>query len=188
VIYREIVPTVVIVRMGESGPGHIGSWRVICIVLCVSDNQKTISLRTNMPNIETISGHVASDAPNPSPPPEPALELVSVDTASPIPEAKQEGMPPAGLTKSEGPTVPPSPPSTPADVAVKKETARESSKSDEASADPGRFAPSSVLVIDIGGTTVKILATGQTEPRKAPSGREFTPARLIETIRSLTHG
>jgi predicted NBD/HSP70 family sugar kinase len=52
---------------------------------------------------------------------------------------------------------------------------------------PARLAPASVLVIDIGGTSVKILATGQTEPRKAPSGREFTPARLIETVRTLAH-
>ena len=28
-----------------------------------------------------------------------------------------------------------------------------------------------VLVIDIGGTNVKILATGQEKPRKFPSGR-----------------
>jgi polyphosphate glucokinase len=27
-----------------------------------------------------------------------------------------------------------------------------------------------VLAVDIGGTNVKILATGQTEPRKFPSG------------------
>jgi hypothetical protein len=28
-----------------------------------------------------------------------------------------------------------------------------------------------VLVIDIGGNTVKVLATGETEPRKFPSAR-----------------
>ncbi len=43
-----------------------------------------------------------------------------------------------------------------------------------------------ILVIDIGGTKVKALATGQTEPRKAASGRELTPARLVETVRELT--
>ena len=37
--------------------------------------------------------------------------------------------------------------------------------------------PTKILVIDIGGTKVKILATGQTEPRKAASGKEFTPQR-----------
>src|SRR5688500_8767166 len=34
-----------------------------------------------------------------------------------------------------------------------------------------KVAPASILTIDIGGTKVKILATGQTEPRKAPSGK-----------------
>ena len=34
-----------------------------------------------------------------------------------------------------------------------------------------------VLVIDIGGTNVKILATGQTEARRFPSGPTMTPAR-----------
>ncbi len=45
-----------------------------------------------------------------------------------------------------------------------------------------------ILVIDIGGTKVKILATGQTEPRKAPSGKGFTPARLVEAVRELADG
>jgi hypothetical protein len=52
---------------------------------------------------------------------------------------------------------------------------------------PARLAPATVLVVDIGGTKVKILATGQTEPRKAPTGRDFTPARLVETARALAH-
>jgi polyphosphate glucokinase len=49
-------------------------------------------------------------------------------------------------------------------------------------------APSAILAVDIGGTKVKILATGQTEPRKAPSGKGFTPARLVETIQELADG
>ncbi|MFO0844791.1 MAG: hypothetical protein U0797_20735 [Gemmataceae bacterium] len=48
--------------------------------------------------------------------------------------------------------------------------------------------PPPILIIDIGGTKVKILATGQTEPRKAPSGKEFTPAKLVETVRELAQG
>ena len=47
--------------------------------------------------------------------------------------------------------------------------------------------PAAILTVDIGGTKVKILATGQTEPRKAPSGKDFTPARLVETVRGLAH-
>lgn len=49
-------------------------------------------------------------------------------------------------------------------------------------------APATVLAIDIGGTKVKILATGQTEPRKAPSGKDFTPGRLVETVQELAQG
>jgi hypothetical protein len=48
--------------------------------------------------------------------------------------------------------------------------------------------PKSILVIDIGGTKVKILATGQTEPRKATSGKTFTPAKLVEKVRALAQG
>ncbi len=34
--------------------------------------------------------------------------------------------------------------------------------------------PMNVLAADVGGTHVKILATGQTEPRKFPSGPALT--------------
>lgn len=42
-----------------------------------------------------------------------------------------------------------------------------------------------VLVIDIGGTNVKILATGQKEPRKFPSGPGLTPTLMVAGVRSL---
>ena len=46
-----------------------------------------------------------------------------------------------------------------------------------------------ILVVDIGGTKVKILATGQTEPRKAPSGqRASTPTRLVTLVTELAEG
>jgi polyphosphate glucokinase len=45
--------------------------------------------------------------------------------------------------------------------------------------------PSRILVIDLGGTRVKILATGQTEKRHASSGPEMTPVRMVETVREL---
>ncbi len=48
--------------------------------------------------------------------------------------------------------------------------------------------PASILAVDIGGTKVKFLATGQVEPVKAPTGRGFTPAKLVETVRSLAKG
>jgi polyphosphate glucokinase len=40
-----------------------------------------------------------------------------------------------------------------------------------------------VLVIDIGGTNVKMLVTGQTEPRKFPSGPAMSPARMTSEIK-----
>jgi polyphosphate glucokinase len=43
-----------------------------------------------------------------------------------------------------------------------------------------------ILAIDIGGKKVKMLASGQTDPRKAPSGRALTPNRLVEVVRELT--
>jgi predicted NBD/HSP70 family sugar kinase len=39
-----------------------------------------------------------------------------------------------------------------------------------------------VLVVDVGGTNVKLLATGQTEVRKVPSGAELTPQRMVEEV------
>jgi polyphosphate glucokinase len=43
-----------------------------------------------------------------------------------------------------------------------------------------------VLVIDIGGTHVKILTTGQKEPREFESGTKLTPARMVASVRKLT--
>ena len=43
-----------------------------------------------------------------------------------------------------------------------------------------------VLVIDIGGTNIKILATGQKEPRKFPSGSTLSPNTIsVNRNRSL---
>lgn len=39
-----------------------------------------------------------------------------------------------------------------------------------------------VLVIDVGGTHIKILATGQTEVVKIPSGPELTPQKMVEAV------
>jgi polyphosphate glucokinase len=46
-----------------------------------------------------------------------------------------------------------------------------------------------VLVIDVGGTHVKVLASGRKEePRKAPSGGRLTPVRMVEKVRELARG
>ena len=43
-----------------------------------------------------------------------------------------------------------------------------------------------VLVIDIGGTNIKMLATGQTETRSFPSGLSMTPTRMVAEIKERT--
>lgn len=43
-----------------------------------------------------------------------------------------------------------------------------------------------VLVVDIGGTHVKVLASGQTVRREFASGKHLTPARLVAEVRKLT--
>jgi polyphosphate glucokinase len=45
-----------------------------------------------------------------------------------------------------------------------------------------------VLVIDVGGTSVKILATGQGEPRKFPSGSTMTVAQMAAGVKHLAAG
>jgi polyphosphate glucokinase len=42
-----------------------------------------------------------------------------------------------------------------------------------------------VLVVDIGGTNVKILATGQAESRKFPSGTKMTPQQMVSGVKEL---
>lgn len=42
------------------------------------------------------------------------------------------------------------------------------------------------LVIDVGGSHVKLLATGQTEPRRFDSGKNLTPNALIAQVRAFT--
>jgi predicted NBD/HSP70 family sugar kinase len=42
-----------------------------------------------------------------------------------------------------------------------------------------------VLVIDIGGTNVKVLATGQNERRRFPSGPNMTPQRMVAGVKKV---
>jgi predicted NBD/HSP70 family sugar kinase len=42
-----------------------------------------------------------------------------------------------------------------------------------------------VLAIDIGGTNIKILATGKKEPRRFPSGPKMTPAQMVSGVKEL---
>src|SRR5215467_13073375 len=42
-----------------------------------------------------------------------------------------------------------------------------------------------ILVIDIGGNNVKMLASGQREPRKFPSGPTMTPEKMVAAVKEL---
>jgi polyphosphate glucokinase len=44
-----------------------------------------------------------------------------------------------------------------------------------------------ILVVDIGGTNVKMRASGQEERRKFPSGPELTPQQMVEGVLSATN-
>src|SRR5262245_29127020 len=43
-----------------------------------------------------------------------------------------------------------------------------------------------ILVIDIGGTNIKMLASGQDTVRKFPSGPELTPLQMVEAVKDQT--
>jgi len=43
-----------------------------------------------------------------------------------------------------------------------------------------------ILVVDIGGNSVKILVSGETEARKFPSGPTLTPTRMAKGVKVLT--
>ena len=45
--------------------------------------------------------------------------------------------------------------------------------------------PERILVVDVGGTNVKILASGQKERRKFPSGPTLTPRRMVAGVKKL---
>jgi polyphosphate glucokinase len=49
----------------------------------------------------------------------------------------------------------------------------------------GRTLGKKVLVIDVGGTSVKILASGQTEVRSFRSGPTLTPGRMVAGVKKL---
>ena len=45
-----------------------------------------------------------------------------------------------------------------------------------------------ILSIDIGGHSIKALIQGGAQPRKAPSGPEFTPQHMLRSVRELSRG
>jgi hypothetical protein len=46
--------------------------------------------------------------------------------------------------------------------------------------------PPRVLVVDIGGSNVKLLCTGESEPRHLPSGDHLSPTEMVNAVRKST--
>jgi hypothetical protein len=121
-----------------------------------------------MTTISTIEKPDATAAPGARTTSEPpAAPVFTIETTGTVPAASGADAPP------DQPPAPEKAPATPAEAAT------------GAAAKP--VAPAAILAVDIGGTKVKILATGQTEPRKTATGKGFTPAKLVEAVRSLAH-
>ena len=49
-------------------------------------------------------------------------------------------------------------------------------------------AHKNILVIDVGGTHIKVLATGQKEPVKIDSGPKMTAKKMVKEVRNATKG
>jgi polyphosphate glucokinase len=45
-----------------------------------------------------------------------------------------------------------------------------------------------IMVIDVGGTHIKVFATGQKEPVKIPSGPKMTAKKMVKEVREATKG
>jgi polyphosphate glucokinase len=50
---------------------------------------------------------------------------------------------------------------------------------------PKSILPKSILSIDVGGSKVKILATGQSEPRRELTGPSMTPQKMVEVVQKM---
>jgi polyphosphate glucokinase len=58
----------------------------------------------------------------------------------------------------------------------------------EADREKPAAAPRRILVIDLGGSKLKVLVTGETEPRKSESGPEMTPVKMVQAVNQLVDG
>src|SRR5436190_6672159 len=43
-----------------------------------------------------------------------------------------------------------------------------------------------ILAVDVGGQHIKVLATGQPEPRRIDSGRRLTASMMVQAVKELT--
>jgi hypothetical protein len=65
-------------------------------------------------------------------------------------------------------------------------TANNRTVSSQPAGESGGGMPRAILVIDVGGTKIKFLATGESEPRSVLSGKRMTPGQMVESVRELT--
>jgi hypothetical protein len=56
----------------------------------------------------------------------------------------------------------------------------------EAAASGPDRPPTSILAVDVGGTRMKMLASGQTEPRRRDTGPAMTPQALVAAVEEMT--
>src|ERR1700691_1843894 len=47
-------------------------------------------------------------------------------------------------------------------------------------------SPHNILVLDVGGTNIKLQATGQKQPRKIPSGPDMTAKDMVRDVKAVT--
>jgi polyphosphate glucokinase len=160
----------------EAGLKASGNWHCNC-----RDSKAPLLKGLSLP---TLDNSPPETTPAIAPPAtQPAPSVVTISTGDPVPAAHgadaATGGPPAAVASTANAQV--------KAVAVKGADEVLKAECDTPAAVQALAAqpPASILTIDIGGTKVKILATGQTEPRKATSGKDFTPAKLVDTVRSL---
>ena len=51
-----------------------------------------------------------------------------------------------------------------------------------------KSAPAKILVIDVGGTHIKVRAAGMNAPIKIPSGPHMTPRKMVREVKKITSG
>lgn len=67
-----------------------------------------------------------------------------------------------------------------------RRSARLKKPADSGSAPGKGRPPTSILVVDVGGSRMKMLASGQTEPRRRLTGPEMTPQALVTAVQEMT--
>ncbi len=63
---------------------------------------------------------------------------------------------------------------------------RKQDSSERRGTDASKNAQRRTLVVDIGGTKIKLLGSGETDPRRIASGKRMTPAVMVAEIKKIT--